>query len=424
MKLLNKTNIYFSGVSLLVFCIGGIFFYFLFQGIIERDLNNKLRLRKNYIIKQLSKSDSLVLYQRFSGNTVSVIQRNEVDTTEEISSDTILFDAVDQSTIHYRQLTFMTVANGKGYQIQVRRALVETSDLIKGVIALEAVLFLFFLAILGVLNSLSSRRIWKPFYEMLEMIGAYKIDRGETLVFQKTSITEFNELSSAIEKMSTKLSQEFNTQREFTENASHEIQTPIAIVKNKLELLLQTPGLHEDQMNLISAALAAADRLSKLNEALIILSRIENRQFHVVESFCVNDLIEGRLSSLSELIQIRKIAISRIYYAKLVTKMNPYLAEILFENLITNCIGHNLSPGFISITIDSNKVQFTNPGEDPKLEPGKLFGRFAKGNQKSKSPGLGLPIVKAICETYLIPISYTFENRIHTISITFNNDSV
>jgi signal transduction histidine kinase len=282
-------------------------------------------------------------------------------------------------------------------------------------------LFLGFVAILGILNSQLSKKIWQPFYEMLEMINAYKIDRGENLAFKRTSITEFNALSSAVEKMSEKISQEFSSQKEFTENASHEIQTPLAIVKNKLEVLLQTPSLNEEQMNLINAASLACNRLSKLNEALIILSKIENRQFHTVDNICVNDLIDGQLASLSELIQMRRITIRRLYHDKLSTKMNRYLADILFENLITNSIKHNLTPGFMSISIDSEKIQISNSGEIPKVNPDKLFDRFTKGNQKSKSLGLGLPIIKAICDTYLLPVRYTFEMGIHDISVAFPN---
>jgi signal transduction histidine kinase len=401
--------------------VGGVFFYFLFNGIIDRDLNNKLLIRKKYVISQLAKSDSLLLFQQFSGNTVNVEKKMVIDTIQETFSDTILYDAIDQSTIHYRQLTFMANANGQGYKIQLRRALVETNDLIKGVIALEALLFLAFVAILGILNNQLSKSIWQPFYEMLEMIGAYKIDRGENLSFKKTSITEFNELSSAIEMMSEKISQEFSSQKEFTENASHEIQTPLAVVKSKLEVLLQTPGLNEEQMGLINAASMACNRLSKLNEALIILSKIENRQFHSVENICVNDLIESQLTSLAELIQMRKITVRRLYQDRLATKMNRYLADILIENLITNSIKHNLTPGFMSITVDSEKIRISNSGEPPKVHPDKLFDRFAKGNQNSKSLGLGLPIIKAICDTYLLPVHYTYESRIHDISITFSN---
>jgi signal transduction histidine kinase len=421
MKLLVKTNLYFIGASILVFGIGGVFFYFLFQVIIDRDLTTKVKERKTYVVKQMEKSDSLMLYQRYSANTLSIIDADVAKNTTDVISDTVIYDDVEHKSIRYRQLSFSPEINGKGYKIHIRRALVETKDLIKGVIALEVILFLAFAAVLAMLNNQLSKRIWKPFHHILDTISNYKVDRAESLSFQRHSITEFNELATAIEKMSAKINHEFNSQKEFTENASHEIQTPLAIIKNKLEVLLQTAGLNEDQMSLISAASTAANRLSKLNEALIILSRIENRQFHKVENISVNDLMDRHLSSLDELIHMKKITVKRLYRDVLSIKMNPYLAEIFLENLIVNSIKHNCTPGFISISIDANMLSISNAGAEPMIEPDRLFQRFTRANHKSQSLGLGLSIVKAICDTYLIPINYKFENKVHIVSVEFQH---
>ncbi|MEK6783075.1 MAG: HAMP domain-containing sensor histidine kinase [Bacteroidota bacterium] len=419
MRLLTKTNLYFVAASLVVFCIGGVFFYILFQLIIDNDLTTKLQSRKAYVVKQITESDSLLLYQKFSSNTINIEQIAAMPYETETVSDTVLRDDVEGKLIGYRQLSFYKNINGRNYKIQVRRMLVETQDLIQGVIILEAFLFLAFVAILAVLNNQLSRRIWKPFYLILETINTYKIDHAEHLRFSKSSITEFSELSVAIEKMTTKINKEFNNQKEFTENASHEIQTPLAIIKNKLELLLQTSGLDKDQLSLITAASAATNRLSKLNEALIILAKIENQQFHAVGNICVNELIDNHLSNLDELIKIKEIKVRKSYQEIIYTKMNPFLAEILFENLIVNAIKHNNSLGFISITLGPKLLIISNSGNNPTNNTDKIFQRFVKGNQKSQSLGLGLPIVKAICDTYLMPLGYRFENGIYSIELQF-----
>lgn len=419
MKLLSKTNLYFGAASLLVFTVGGVLFFVLFQRVIDRDIDKKLLMRKNYVTKQLAQSDSLMLYQSLSANTIKIKATKKMDFTYEVFSDTALYDVVDRNTIHYRQLSFNIQTNGRSYHVQLRRAIVETSDLAKGVVILEILLFLGFMAILSMLNSQLSKRIWMPFYDMLNKINSYKIDQGESLRFEPTSITEFNELAHAIEMMSKKISQEFMSQREFTENASHEIQTPLAIIKNKLELLLQIEGLNEEQFNLISTASTACNRLSKLNEALIILSKIENRHFHAVETICVNDLIESQLDNLEELVRMKRISVRKFFHEKLPVKMNRFLADIMFENLITNAIKHNFSPGFLSITIQSNMIMISNTGDESRQKPEQLFHRFVKGDSRSKSLGLGLSIIKAICDTYLLPILYTVDNQIHVITIKF-----
>jgi signal transduction histidine kinase len=162
---------------------------------------------------------------------------------------------------------------------------------------------------------------------------------------------------------------------------------------------------------------SAASRLSKLNEALVILSRIENRQFHTVADICVNDLVDSRLEGLEEVIEIKKITVQRNYVNRISTKMNQFLADILLENLIVNAIKHNHPGGHIRITTEDTHFSIVNTGEEPGNEPEKLFQRFVKANQKSHSLGLGLSIVKAICETYLLPIQYTFEQNLHKISV-------
>jgi len=209
--------------------------------------------------------------------------------------------------------------------------------------------------------------------------------------------------------------------KEFTENASHEIQTPLAIIKNKLEILLQSPEMTSDQMDLISSAAAATNRLSKLNEALIILSKIENRQFHEIEDISVNDIVGGILSSMDELIRIKSISIEKRFEKNLHIKMHPYLAEILIGNLVINAIKHNTSPGSISIITSYDTLEIINSGNHSSGNVEKLFQRFVKSNPKSQSLGLGLSIVKAICDTYSFIVRYNVQNGSHRIVVVFSH---
>ena len=417
MKLLNKTNLYFLGTSLLIFCLGGILFFYLFQLVIDQDINNKLHQRKEYIIKQLVHLDDMQLFQKYSANTFNIIPSITAPLKSEVISDTLVYDAIERKLMGYRQLSFPAQVDGKNYKIFIRRGLIEQKELIEGVIVLEVVLFLAFAAIFNVINSKLSKKLWRPFYNTLERINAYEIDRAENLSIPRSSITEFNELAASIEKMSRKINFEFNLQKEFTENASHEIQTPLAIIKNKMENLLQSPELTVNHLNQINSMHSAVSRLSKLNEALIILSRIENRQFHEVVDICVNDMIDYRLESLEELIQMKNITVRKNYFTRRWMKMNVYLADILFENLIVNSIKHNHQSGAIVITINPGYFLIANSGEVPPVETEKLFSRFSKSNKKSLSLGLGLSIAKAICDTYALPINYRYQDGLHKISV-------
>lgn len=420
MKLNDKTNRYFLGVSLVVFTLGGILFYLLFQDIIDRDFNKRLHERKEYYIEVFSQSDSLLHYQQFSANSICIIPVPGFSENTETISDTVIFDRIENKFNRYRQVSFNMKVRDQSYRIQVRRALVERKDIIQGVVILEALLFIAFVVTLSLLNSQLSKTLWKPFYNIVDTINNYKADRPDKLNFEKGSITEFNELASVIAGMTERIHGEFYILKEFTENASHEIQTPLAIVKNKLEILLQSPGLTEDQMELINAASLAATRLSKLNEALLILSRIENRQFHTVEDIPLNERIDRQVKMLEELIGIKGIGIETKYQNDLHFKMNPYLADILLENLIVNSIKHNKPSGLISLAVKGSVFTISNSGERPLRDPAELFNRFIKSNARSQSLGLGLSIVKAICDTYQYPVSYFYSDGTHHISIDFS----
>ncbi|HEV8513054.1 MAG TPA: HAMP domain-containing sensor histidine kinase [Cyclobacteriaceae bacterium] len=419
MKLLNKTNIYFLGVSLIIFSIGGVLFYLLFQITIDNGINAKLQERKEYNLKQIARSDSMMLlFQKYT-DAISIKPIDKITSDKEIVTDTLIYDSIDNQFVQFRQLSFSKQVKGRNYFIQVRRSVLDHTSLLKDVFLLEGLLFLAFIASLTLVNNQVSKKIWKPFHFILNAIHNYKIDLAQNLAFPKSSVDEFNELSIAIEKMSAKINNDFKILKEFTENASHEIQTPLAIIKNKLEILLQSPGITKDQMDLISSASAATNRLSKLNEALIILSKIENRQFHEIENISINESVQRILSSMEELIRIKSIFVDKQFHETLYIKMNPFLMEILIENLIINAIKHNTSPGFISIITRHDTLEIVNSGNHAPGNVERLFQRFVKSNPKSQSLGLGLSIVKAICDTYLFSVKYQIENDYHRIVIVF-----
>lgn len=420
MKLLTKTSFYFFGVSLIIFCLGGVFFYYLFEVIIDKDINRKLQQRKEYSLRLLERTDSILLFQKFSGHLLEIKRSTSFKDAHEVISDTIIYDDIERKPIRFRQLAFNARVNNNSYRIHIRRVLVEQQDLIEGVVALEVILFAAFVIILTLINNTLSKQLWKPFYHILDVIRNYQVDRAESLSLPGNNITEFTALSTAIEKMSAKINYEFNVQREFMENASHEIQTPLAIIKNKLEILMQVPELSQDQMSFINSAVVATNRLSKLNEALIELSKIENRQFHEVANMNLAEVIDRLIKGLEELITLKSLKVERLYKEPCIVTMHSYLCEIMLENLIINSIKHNASPGKIIIQTENGLLTISNTGEPLSVDSAKLFQRFVKSNQKSQSLGLGLSIVKAICDTYQFAIRYSYANGLHTITVLFD----
>jgi signal transduction histidine kinase len=235
----------------------------------------------------------------------------------------------------------------------------------------------------------------------------------------KSSISEFRNLNQVIQRLVTKVENDFVNLKQFTENASHEIQTPLAIIKNKSELLLQQEELDKETVKEIVSINEAATRLSKLNQALLQLMKIDNRQYQESEKIDLSGLLEIKLQRLNELIEMKNIKLKTSIDKNVFIYMNVSLAEILLSNLLNNSIKHNIFGGEIIISLMSKELSIKNTGKSPRIDPQKLFDRFVKESTSNESIGLGLSLVKQICETYNFAVSYNYEHSMHELKVNF-----
>jgi len=221
------------------------------------------------------------------------------------------------------------------------------------------------------------------------------------------------------QKLRNQVENDFVNLKQFTENASHEIQTPLAIIKNKSELLLQQEELDKETVKEIVSINEAATRLSKLNQALLQLMKIDNRQYQESEKIDLSGLLEIKLQRLNELIEMKNIKLKTSIDKNVFIYMNVSLAEILLSNLLNNSIKHNIFGGEIIISLMSKELSIKNTGESLRIDPQKLFDRFVKESTSNESIGLGLSLVKQICETYNFVVSYNYEHSMHELKINF-----
>lgn len=247
----------------------------------------------------------------------------------------------------------------------------------------------------------------------------FNVSANNNLQLEESNINEFTELNQAVSLMTTRVSQDYNEIKNFTENASHEIQTPLAIIKSKLELLSQGESMKEEQMNTIQSMQEATNRLSKLNHSLILLTKIDNRQFSEKEEINVGILINKHLSNYEELLAAKLISVTKNIVGDVMLNMNEMLAEILISNLITNAIRHNVENGTIDIELKPHRLLISNTGMTLNADPAEMFERFKKDKVSSESLGLGLSIVKKICERYGYEICYRYADLLHITSISF-----
>jgi signal transduction histidine kinase len=235
--------------------------------------------------------------------------------------------------------------------------------------------------------------------------------------FDRSGTSEFNELNETLNLMSQKIYRDFLSMKEFTENAAHEMQTPIAVIQSKLEILLQEENLRHDQVRSVMEATESLSRLSKLNQGLLFLARIENNQYRADALVSFAEISRKYLSLFGEQIREKQLTVSADFTTDFCVRIHSLLADSLVSNLIGNAIKYNVAGG--SIYINSGNLAYTisNTGNGSALPKNKIFSRFS-GNGDAVSTGLGLAIVKQIAEANKLEISYRENNSVHFFSIS------
>lgn len=316
------------------------------------------------------------------------------------------------------KLTAYRTVQDTSYLITTYGALVETDDITEAVG--EILFWILLMQIIGaiLMAFIISSRLFKPLRETIGKIKFFDIQDKKPISAKNTSIKEFNDLNRFVEQMTKKAVKDYENLKEFAENASHEIKTPLAISGGKLELLSETE-LNENQHQYVEDAQRSISKLSKLGSSLSLLTKIDNREFTEKGEVNFTELIEENISAFQELIALRNLTVETQLESNVVLYMPNILADILCTNLFQNAIKHNIEKGFINISLTSEKLTIANSGLSIDEPPEEYFNRFKKSDPSSESVGLGLAIVKRIADQNDFEVTYTYKNSIHKIEIEF-----
>jgi signal transduction histidine kinase len=422
MNLLTRSSINYIFFSIVAFVIGGIIFYHVIKTIFYRQIDENLKTEKLLIEEQIDFSDSLPDFRQVFSHMIEVTIFNSPKKKFEFIKDTMLYDKSRDKLLPVRQLICEnTSIQDKGYIISISKPLAETTQMITTIVGALVLLFVFLTGLLIFVNYFISKSIWVPFNKTLENLRNFDISRESPLVLTETRISEFRQLNKTLDRMAKKMRRDYINLKEFNENASHEIQTPLAIIKSKVELLIQGEGLNEEQMGMINSVYDATTRMSRLNQGLLLISKIDNNQFHHTEQVDLQKVMEKTLKHFEEIIDLKKIRILHHFNAPACPQMNPALSEILVSNLVSNSIRHNVEEGEIRITMDSDGFEIANTGHSLTISPDELFRRFRKSDRTTDSVGLGLAIVKKIVQLYQFDIRYEVKENFHRIKVNIHS---
>ncbi len=299
------------------------------------------------------------------------------------------------------------------YSIILRQSTLERNDLI---LLLASFLFALLLSAFGIafiVSNKMNKTIWADFELNLKALENFTFVDSEKINLLKSDVEEFDRLNKAVSVLTEKLKNDYISLKEFTENASHEIQTPLSIVLLNLEEVIQQ-DLNEETFKKVVSSINALKRLSTLNQSLILLTKIENRQFIANKALNINDLFVLKVREFETFFESKKLLVELKLDEVFELKINEQLAEILIGNLLSNAVNHNISGGIIKIIIREKELTICNTGEANSLTKETIFQRFSKGN--SNSFGLGLAIIKKICDTHNLEINY-LKKDLHSFTI-------
>lgn len=418
-KLLQKTlNYYFIYAVVILITVAPIF-YVISNILYEDEANEDLYAIKKQFdaftkddltikeIKLWNKFNKDVNLQKFNG----IIKDSVFDHS--------YYDSLNKENEPYRVLNSTVKIEGKLFTFSAKINMVEKENLIGSTVVLFiSILVLLILGFLFITKYISSK-LWKPFYVALDKLEQFEIDKDTSVNLVENTTEEFDRLNSVIEKLILKNSSIYNSQREFIENAAHELQTPIAIFKGKIENILQRKDLNKEQFQIIDDLNNTTSRLVKLNKNLLVLSKIESNSYHEKQQVNVSEIINNQISFFSEQAKSKDIEINIATHQEVVVTANSFLVEILINNLFINTINHNINGGQINVTITSKGILFSNTGVLLPLKTEKMFERFSKSNPSSKGNGLGLSIIKKIVDANNWLIEYSFKDRFHIFEVTF-----
>jgi len=428
MKLITRYNQVNLFTTIVVMLIAGIIYYQAISLILIKQLEKNLQVEEdeiyeyvdlNHHLPQVFKSDDQQI--TFTEAKPGSVQREFINTIYHN------FDNPKYAKRHPRRdndeyetgrglITSITVGD-KYYKILIVVSTVEAEDLIKIIFGITAGVILLLFITLYVTNRLLLNRLWQPFYDLLKELRLFNITDNKDIPLEKTNIDEFEELNQAIISMSTRVKTDYKELKTFTENASHELLTPIAVINSKLDTLIQTDSFTQKQSKLLSDLYSGVSRLTRLNQSLLLLVKIENRLLESNEEIDLKLLIEDMLIQFEEIFLDKELKVTaHLGEKELVT--STYLVDILLNNLFGNAIRHNRSGGEIRIKLTDESLTIQNTGPTEALKDDEIFTRFHKSTE-SEGSGLGLTISRQICENLNFTLNYSYQSTYHTFTVNF-----
>lgn len=407
---------------LLILSVWAYAFYATITHEIDEETDESLMNHKMLIIKAALADSSLlkdhvdILTQYY----ISEIPKAEANLALNEFFDSTRVIPLEMTSVPVRGLrTCFRTSDDKYYQLTITTSILEKEDMVNATIIGLAILYFSLVFCILLVIHLVFRKSLHPLYVLFDWLKKYRLGKTNVPLRNETKIEEFRILNEAIEDVVDRSARLYNTQKQFIENASHELQTPLAICMNKLELMSENPDCTEQQLTEFADLHQALTGIVKMNKSLLLLSRIGNRQFPETSRIHLNALVTAMLDDFGEMYEHKHITVTFKASGQLFVTMNDSLASTLITNLVKNAYIHNKQGGSIRIVTTTRTLTIANSSDTPRLSPSTLFDRYERQSKHKESTGLGLAIVKSIAALYEIKVEYNYEDQLHEFKLTF-----
>lgn len=391
--------------------LSSVALFFYTQRLLKDEIEEELYSNKDRVQKLLLQDQSI--------KGIPPIMMVEKVAEQELLTlkDTLIYDPLQDEIELFRELSETKDIDGLHYRITVRAMVIDSEDILFAIVfTFVGIIFLAFI-FLFYLNKSRNENLWQPFFQNLDRLKNFSLKSNKPLIFADSDILEFHELNREMESLTSKIQMDYRNLKQFTEDVSHEIQTPLAIMQAKIDTIINEDAITEEQFAQLSSLQLDIGRLKQLNKKLILLAKIDNDQFSTTETVSINEVLEESIANFKELASVE---IKLLDHHIIEVEMDRSLARVLCNNLLSNAVKHSPDSHPIEVILDKLSVKIVNNGTTALNKPDRVFDRFYKESRNKDSTGLGLSIVKKICDLYGFSPSYRFLESKHIFQINFN----
>ena len=420
MKLFTKYNRIAITTSVIIFMAGSFAFYLTLRYVMIRQLDDVLRTERAEILQYLNEHHELPEMLN-TKDQWSVVRRTAHPLERMVFTTEKGINPHEHGKEWLRKIQFTLQVHDELYEISIYKSQEGTDDMIKLIILIAIVMIALILLAGNLINRTLLKKLWQPFYHTIDTIKEYQLTQDKALRLPGTGVEEFTLLNTSVSNMTERAQHEYQVLKEFTGNAAHEMQTPLAVIATHTDALMQDEQLLHRHAASIASIEQSVGKLAKLNQSLLLLAKIEHGRFELNQEVRWDELLQQKLNEWQELITGQNLKVS-LSIVPVTTVFHEHLADIVISNLLNNSIRYNIAGGHIAIILNHEGFSIANTPSLPALDTSKLFNRFFR--QSGTGPdgnGLGLSIIKQVCELAHHRITYQYTHQQHVFTIFFSN---